>query len=135
METEETAGINWNNYKSKLNIFFIIIPISNLTFIDIRYILYIINQCLLFNSELKPYQKNIQVGGRRLYLKRIDIIIIKLINKKFIFLKNNLFIFNLEYIFVLTKKLVGNQFIDQFNCYKMQFLNKLNNILIIKIFI
>jgi hypothetical protein len=48
----------------------------------------------------------------RFYSKEMGIIIIKLTNKRFIFLENNLFIFKLGYIFVLAKKLVRNQFIS-----------------------
>jgi hypothetical protein len=40
---------------------------------------------------------------------------IKLINKQFIFLENNLFIPNLKYIFILAKKLIGNKLIEKFN--------------------
>jgi hypothetical protein len=61
---------------------------------------------------MKPYKRNIQVGGGKFYSERIRIIIIKLANKRFIFLKNNLFVLRLGYMFILAKKLVGNQFIS-----------------------
>jgi hypothetical protein len=57
---------------------------------------------------MKLYKQNIQVKGRRFYLKGIRIIIIKLVNKRFIFLENSLFMLKLGYILVLIKKLVGN---------------------------
>jgi hypothetical protein len=60
---------------------------------------------------VKLYKQSIQIGGGKFYLEGIRIIIIKLTNKRFIFLENNLFIFKLGYIFILAKKLVGNQFI------------------------
>jgi hypothetical protein len=66
---------------------------------------------------MKPYKQNIQVKGGRFYLEGIGIIVIKLANKRFIFLENNLFVFKLGYIFVLVKKLVRNQLIGQFDCY------------------
>jgi hypothetical protein len=84
---------------------------------------------------MKPYRRSIQIGGGRLYLEGIRIIIIKLINKRFIFLENSLFIFKLGYIFTLVNKLIKNQFINQFDYYQMQFLSRTNNNLIIKIFI
>jgi hypothetical protein len=61
---------------------------------------------------MKLYKQSIQVRGGRFYLERIGIIIIKLINKRFIFLENSLFVFKLGYIFVLAKKLVRNQLIS-----------------------
>jgi hypothetical protein len=70
--------------------------------------LYITNQCFLFNSEMKPCRRSIQVGGGRFYSEGIGIIVIKLANKRFIFLENNLFVPKLRYILVLVKKLVGN---------------------------
>jgi hypothetical protein len=67
-----------------------------------------IDQCFLFNSEIKLYKQNIQVKNGRFYLEGIGIIIIKLVNKRFIFLENSLFVFKLGYIFVLVKKLIRN---------------------------
>jgi hypothetical protein len=67
-----------------------------------------IDQYFLFSSKIKLYRQSIQVRGRRFCLEGIEIIIIKLANRRFIFLENNLFIFKLEYIFVLAKKLVKN---------------------------
>jgi hypothetical protein len=55
------------------------------------------------------------MGGRRLFSKNIKIIVIRLTNKRFIFLENNLFIFNLEYILVLAKKLIGDELIEEFD--------------------
>jgi hypothetical protein len=66
---------------------------------------------------MKLYKQSIQVRSRRLYSKEIRIIIIKLANKRFIFLKNNLFVPKLGYILVLAKKLVRNQLISQFDYY------------------
>jgi hypothetical protein len=57
---------------------------------------------------MKPYKRSIQVRGRRFYLKGIGTIVIKLANKRFIFLENSLFMLKLGYILVLVKKLVGN---------------------------
>jgi hypothetical protein len=57
---------------------------------------------------VKPYRQNIQVKGRRFYLKGIGTIVIKLVNKRFIFLENNLFVPKLGYILVLAKRLVRN---------------------------
>jgi hypothetical protein len=57
---------------------------------------------------MKLYKRSIQVGGGRFYLEGIGIIVIKLANKRFIFLENNLFVSKLGYILVLAKKLVGN---------------------------
>jgi hypothetical protein len=51
----------------------------------------------------------------KLFSENIKIIIIRLINKRFIFLENNLFIFNLKYIFILAKKLIKNKLIKEFN--------------------
>jgi hypothetical protein len=107
---EKTAGINWDDHKSKPSSF-IIILISKSAPADTRCILYIIDQRFLFNGEVKPCRRSIQVKGRRFYSEGIGIIIIKLANKRFIFLENSLFIFKLGYIFVLAKKLVRNQFI------------------------
>jgi hypothetical protein len=59
------------------------------------------------------------VGGKKFFSKNIKIIIIKLINKRFIFLKNNLFILNLKYIFVLVKKLIKNELIEKFDQYQI----------------
>jgi hypothetical protein len=81
---------------------------------------------------MKLYKQNIQVKGRRLYLEGIGIIIIKLANRQFIFLENNLFVPKLGYIFVSAKKLVRNQLISQFDCYQIQFLSRTNSNLIIK---
>jgi hypothetical protein len=61
---------------------------------------------------VKLYRQSIQVRGRRFYLEGIGTIVIKLANKRFIFLENNLFVPKLGYIFVLVKKLVRNQFIS-----------------------
>jgi hypothetical protein len=55
------------------------------------------------------------VGEGRLFSENIKIIIIKLINKQFIFLENNLFMPNLEYIFILAKKLIKNKLIKEFD--------------------
>jgi hypothetical protein len=57
---------------------------------------------------MKPYKYSIQVKGRMFYLEGIGIIVIKLANRRFIFLENSLFIPKLGYILVLAKKLVGN---------------------------
>jgi hypothetical protein len=55
------------------------------------------------------------MGGGKLFSENIKIIIIKLTNKRFIFLENNLFISNLEYIFILAKKLIKNELIRKFD--------------------
>jgi hypothetical protein len=68
---------------------------------------------------MKLYKRNIQVRGGKLYSKGIGIIIIKLANKQFIFLENNLFVPKLGYILVLVKKLVRNQLIGQFDYYQI----------------
>jgi hypothetical protein len=80
-DTEETAGISWDDHKGKPSSFFTIIPISKSAPADTRYTSHITNQRSLFSSEIKPYRRSIQVGGRRFYLEGIGIIIIKLVNK------------------------------------------------------
>jgi hypothetical protein len=72
------------------------------------------------------------VGGGRLFLENIGTIIIKLTNKQFIFLENNLFIFNLGYIFVSAKKLIKNELVKEFDQYQIQFLYYYIYILIIE---
>jgi hypothetical protein len=116
-DTEETAGISWDDHKGKPSSFSIIILISESAPTDTRCTSYMTNQRSLFNREMKPYRRSIQVKGRRLYSEGIGIIIIKLANKRFIFLENSLFILKLGYILVLAKKLVRNQLISQFDCY------------------
>jgi hypothetical protein len=110
-ETNKTTRISLDKHTGKPSSFFIIISISESTPTDTRYISYIANQRFLFSGEMKLYRKNIQVGSGKFYLESIRIIVIKLANKRFIFLKNNLFIPRLRYIFVLIKKLVRNKFI------------------------
>lgn len=48
-------------------------------------------------------------------LNKIKIIIIKLVNRRFIFLEDNLFISNLGYIFILVRKLIGDNLIGIFD--------------------
>jgi hypothetical protein len=110
-DTKETAGISWDDHKNKPSSCSIIILISKSAPTDIGYILYITNQYSLFNSEVKLCRRSIQIRGRRFYSEGIGTIVIKLVNKRFIFLENNLFVPKLGYILVLAKKLVRNKFI------------------------
>jgi hypothetical protein len=75
------------------------------------------------------------VGGGRFFSENIKIIIIKLVNKRFIFLKNNLFILNLGYIFISTKKLIKNKLIEEFDQYRIQFFYYYIYILIIEVIV
>jgi hypothetical protein len=118
-EADETARISWDKHTGKPSSFSIIILISESVLADTRYTFYITNQRFLFNGEMKLYRRSIQVGGGKLYSKRIRIIIIKLANKRFIFLENSLFIPRLKYMFVLVKKLIRNQLISQFDRDRM----------------
>jgi hypothetical protein len=79
------------------------------------------NADMLFSKAVKPCYKSIQVGGRRIWSDGLRTAVIKLFNRRKVFLADTLYVLGLGCTLLLAKKLSSSGLIREFNKHRIVF--------------